>query len=373
MVVQVSVSLVLVAGAFLFVGSFRRLATMDPGFRAHGVLLANFSLPRQAPLFRQLLEEVRATPQVHSAAATTNFLIGSGSWSLGIRTAAANRESKFTWVSPGYFATLETPMLAGRDFNNNDSETSPKVAIVNELFASRFFPGANPIGKTFRTVAEPNYPEAEYQIVGLIKNTRYFSLQDAEPPMAYGPISQYPPGVTGNMIFIRSSAPLSTVEAAVRRRIAAWRPGMAMQFSVFQQQISDSLMRERLLAALSGFFGALAALLATIGLYGVLAYTTIRRRNEIGIRMALGATRGRIVGLVLREATLLIVTGVTIGVACSLTMAHVVESLVYGISVRDPLRLGAAAIALAAAAGVGSLLPARRASRLDPMVALRDE
>jgi predicted permease len=372
-VIQVSVSLVLVAGAFLFVGSFRRLATMDPGFQAQGVLLANFSMPRQAPLLRQLLEEVRSTPQVQSAAATTNFLIGSGSWSLGIRTAAANRESRFTWVSPVYFTTLQTPILAGRDFNDSDTATSPKVAIVNELFAGRFFPGVNPIGKTFRTVAEPNYPEAEVQIVGLIKNTRYFSLQDEEPPMAYGVISQFPPGPTGNMMFIRSSAPLPTVEASVRRRISAWRPGMAMQFSVFQQQISDSLMRERLLAALSGFFGALAALLASIGLYGVLAYNAVRRRNEIGIRMALGATRGQIMGLVVKEAALLVAAGVTIGVAGSLAVAHITESLVYGVSARDPLRLGAAAIALAVAAGIGSLLPARRASRLDPMIALRDE
>jgi predicted permease len=372
-VVQVSVSLVLVTGAFLFVGSFRRLVTMDPGFRAQGVLLATFDMPRQALLLRQLLEEVRSTPQVESAAATTNFLIGSGSWSLGIRTVGLNNQANFTWVSPGCFATLKTPVLAGRDFNHNDSETSPKVAIVNQIFAHTFFPGANPIGKTFRTAPEPNYPEAEYQIVGLIQNTRYFSLQGAEPPMAYGPVSQYPPGFAGSMMFIRSAGPLSTVEAAVRRHIAAWRPGMGMQFQVFQQQISDSLMRERLLAALSGFFGALAALLATIGLYGVLAYNAVRRRNEIGIRVALGATRGNIVGLVLKEAALLVFIGLVIGVVCSLAVAQVGASLLFGISARDPLRLGAAVIALAAAAGIGSLLPARRASRLDPMAALRDE
>src|SRR5438105_8378144 len=222
-VVQVSISLVLVTGAFLFVGSFRWLVTMNPGFRAQGILLAAFDMPRQGPLLRQLLEEVRSTPQVESAASTTNFLIGSGSWSLGIRTAEAHRESKFTWVRPGYLATLDTPILAGRDFNKNDSETAPKVAIVNQIFARTFFPGVNPIGKTFRTAPEPNYPEAEYQIVGLIQNTRYFSLQDAEPPMAYGPVSQYPPGFAGSMMFIRSAAPLSTVETALRRRIAAWR------------------------------------------------------------------------------------------------------------------------------------------------------
>ena len=191
--------------------------------------------------------------------------------------------------------------------------------------------------------------------------------------MAYGPVGQYPPGFAGSMMFIRSSAPLSAVETALRRRIAAWRPGMGMQFQVFQQQISDSLVRERLLAVLSGFFGALAALLATIGLYGALAYHVVRRRNENGIRVALGATRGQIVGLVLKDAALLVSIGLVIGLVGSLAIAQTVTSMLFGISARDPMQLGAAAIALASAAAIGSLLPARRASRLDPMIALRDE
>jgi len=161
---QISVSLLLVTGAFLFVANFRRLATLDPGFRPHGVLLAFFEMPRQAAV-RQLLEEVRSAPQVESAAATTNFLIGGGMWSLGVRTATVARDARFTWVSPGYFGTLGTPILAGRDFDTNDSEKSPKVAIVNQIFARTFFPGVNPIGQTFRTTAEPNYPEAEYQVI----------------------------------------------------------------------------------------------------------------------------------------------------------------------------------------------------------------
>jgi predicted permease len=376
-VVQISISLILVAGAFLFVASFRWLVTMDPGFRAQGVLQASFELGRQdrrdETVLRQLLAEVRATPQVESAASTTNFLIQSGMWSLGIRTDAAKPESRFTWVSPDFFATVGTPILAGRDFSTNDARSSPKVAIVNEIFAHVFFPGVNPIGKAFRTVTEPNYPEAEYEIVGLVKNTRYFALQAAEPPMVYGPVSQFPPGVTGTMIFIRTSAPLPAVEAAVRRHIAAWRPGTGMQFQVFQQTISDSLTRERLLAALSGFFGVLAPLLASIGLYGVLAYQTVRRRSEIGIRLALGATRGQIMQLVLKEAALLVFLGLVVGIFGSLAMAQAAASLLFGISARDPLHLGVGATALAAAAALGSMMPAGHASRLDPMNALRDE
>jgi predicted permease len=375
-VVQVSVSLVLVAGAFLFVASFRRLVTMDPGFRAQGVLQATFELDKQAhdeAVLRPLLEEVRAAPQVESAASTTNFLIGSGMWSLVVRTGSMVRDARFTWVSPGFFTTLQTPILAGRDFTNNDSRTSHKVAVVNEIFAQMFFPGTDPIGKTFRTLPEPDYPEAEYEVVGLIKNTRYFALKDAEPAMVYEPISQFPPGVEGSMMFVRSSAPLTAVEAAVRRRIAVWRPGTGMQFQAFERRIADSLMRERLLAALSGFFGGLAALLAIIGLYGVLAYNTMRRRNEIGIRMALGASRSQIVALVLKEAAALIFVGLGFGLAGSLALAQTAASFLFGISARDPGQLGGAAAALLAAAALGSLLPARRASRLDPMNALRDE
>jgi predicted permease len=375
-VVQVSVSLVLVAGAFLFVASFRRLVTMDPGFRAQGVLQASFELGKQyhdEAVVRQLLEEVRATPQVESAASTTNFLIGSGMWSLVARTDAMVRDARFTWVSPGLFATLRTPILAGRDFTADDSRTAPKVAVINEIFAQMFFPGTDPIGKTFRTLPEPDYPEAAHQVVGIVKNTRYFALQTPETAMVYEPASQFPPGYDGDKMFIRSPAPLSAVEAAVRRRIAVWRPGTGMRFQGFARTISDSLMRERLLAALSGFFGGLAALLAIIGLYGVLAYNTMRRRNEIGIRLALGATRNQIVGLVLKEAAALILVGLGIGLAGALALGQMAASLLVDISARDPKQLAAAAAALSAAAALGSLLPARRASRLDPMNALRDE
>jgi predicted permease len=375
-VVQVSISLVLVAGAFLFAGSFRRLVTMDPGFRAEGVLQATFDLGKQEhdeTVLRQLLAEVRATPQVEAAAATTHFLIGSGMWSLLARTGALARDARFTWISPGFFGTLGIPIRAGRDFTASDTRTSPKVAIVNEIFARLFLPGSNPIGKSFRTLAEPDYPEAEYEVVGVVRNTRYLLLQAAEPPIAYIPGSQFPQGVAGNMMFIRSRAPLPGVEASVRRRIASWRPGTGMQFQVFQQTISDSLARERLLAALTGFFGVLAALLASIGLYGVLAYQAVRRRGEIGVRLALGATRHQIVQLMLTEAASLVLCGLVIGVCGFLAVAQTAASLLYGISARDPIHLAAAVAALAAAGAMGAMLPARHASRLNPMDALRDE
>jgi len=379
-VVQISVSLVLVVGALLFVRSFRNLMTLDPGFREKGILLAFFDMSQLRlpaaqikPFERELLDEIREIPQVEAAATSTNILIGGGSWTLGISAGSVEGSSKFTWVSPGCFGTLETSILAGRDFNAGDTENSPRVAIVNRIFARRFFANANPIGRTFRTSTEPNYPATQYEIVGVIKDTKYFDLRADAPPMSYAPAAQFPAKGPGSAMYIRSSAPLAALSSAIQRRMSASHPQVTMEFRVFQTQIEAGLVRERLMAALSGFFGALAVLLATIGLYGVIAYMVIRRRNEIGIRMALGADRRRVVGLVMKEAALLVAIGVGIGSVCAFAMARTAASLLYGLDARDPLTFLAAAILLAAVAALGSYLPARRASRLDPMVALRFE
>ena len=379
-VVQISVSLVLVVGALLFVGSFRNLMTLDPGFREKGILLAFFDMShlrlpdaQAKPFERQLLEEVRSIPQVEAAATTTEVLLGGGSWTLGIHAGGVEDGSKFTWVSPGHFKTLETPILAGHDFSENDTATSPKVAIVNQTFVHRFFGDASPIGKTFRTSPEPNFPATEYQIIGVIKDTRYHDLRDQPPPISYAPATQFPPTWRWSQMYIRSSAPLAALSSAIQRRLTASHPELGTEFRVFQKQIEDTLLRERLMAALSGFFGALAVLLATIGLYGVIAYLVVRRRNEIGIRMALGASRAQVVGLIMKDAALLVAIGVAIGAVCSLALAQTAASLLYGLKAYDPLTLLAAALALAAVAGLGSYLPARRASRFDPMTALRYE
>ncbi|HKW97060.1 MAG TPA: ABC transporter permease [Bryobacteraceae bacterium] len=378
MVVQISVSLVLVVGALLFVSSFRNLMTLDPGFREKGILLVFFDMSRLrladaalSPFQRQLLEEVRAVPLVESAATTTNILIGGGSWTLGIHSGAAEGASKFTWVSPGNFQTLATPILAGRDFNANDTASSPKVAIVNRVFVNRFFGAANPIGKTFRTSPEPGYPATEYQIVGVIKNTRYFNLRDEPPAMSYAPADQFPGNRRWVQMYVRSSAPLGAIENAIRRRMGAQHPELEMGFRVFEEQIEEGLVRECLMAALSGFFGAIAALLATVGVYGVMAYMVVRRRNEIGIRMALGADRERVVRLVMKEAALLITAGVAVGGVISLALAKTAASLLYGITSYDPAAFLGSAILLAAVTAAGSYLPARRAAKLDPMIALR--
>ena len=379
-VVQISISLVLVVGAFLLVHSFRNLITLDPGFREKGILIASFNMSRMRipaerikPLVQSLVEDVRAIPQVEAAAATTNIAINGGSWTLGVQAGAAQGASKFTWVSPGYFDTVQTPILAGRDLTAGDSENSPKVVVVNQIFARRFFPGADPIGKTFRSAQEPGYPEAEYQIVAVCKDTRYFDLRSDPPPQSYAPITQHPSYGPWAALYIRSSYPLATLSSDIKRRIAQTRPGIGMEFRVFETEIRNGLIRERLIAALSGFFGALAALLATIGLYSVVAYMVVSRRNEIGIRMALGASRAQVVTLFMREVATLAAFGVAIGVIASLLFARAATSLLFGLTPHDsPTYLSAAAL-LAAVAALGSYLPARRAARQDPMTALRYE
>jgi predicted permease len=377
-VVQIAVSLTLVAGALLFVRSFRNLMTLDPGFRRQGILLAFFDLTNLRlppagikPFEQQMLDEVRSIPQVEGAATTTHVLIGGGSWTLGVHIGSMEGQSKFTWVSPGCFQTLGTPILAGRDFNRNDTETAARVAIVNQMFVRRFLGGADPIGKTFRTSPEPNYPETEYQIVGVIKDTRYQELRQAMPPISYAPATQYTDKGPWSIMYIRSPVSLSALSAAIKGRLSQSHPEIAVEFQPFQAQVEEGLIRERLMAALSGFFGALAAVLATIGLYGVIAYIAVRRRNEIGIRMALGASRSQVLSLVMREAALVVAAGIGIGAVCSLALAQTAASLLFGLEAYDPLTFVAAAALLAAAAAFGSYLPAHRAARLDPMAALR--
>jgi ABC-type antimicrobial peptide transport system permease subunit len=220
---------------------------------------------------------------------------------------------------------------------------------------------------------EPNYPETEYQIVGVTRDTRYSDLRQPIDPMVYVPASQNPAAVSSSQIYVRSDAPASVVIGGIRRWLAESHPGITSEFRVFQTQIEETFLRERLMAALSGFFGALAALLAVIGLYGVISYMMEQRRNEIGIRLALGARPPTVVSLVMKEAMALLIVGLALGTVSSLLLTRAAGSLLFGLNARDPLTLALAAGLLAAAVVAGSYLPARRASQLDPMTALRCE
>jgi len=377
-VTQIAVSLVLLVGALLFVRSFRKLMTFDPGMREAGITVSilAFQQSHVAPgryeeFKRQLLDEVRAAAGILGAATTTNIPLLGGSWEHGVHIGSTEGTSKFTWVSPGYFQTMGIPLLIGRDFSQHDTAASQRVAVVNQTFVRRFLGGANPIGKTLRTDQEPTYPSTVYEIIGVIPDTRYNDLRGETPPMTFAPASQFPAQGPWTIMMIHSNAPPDVVMSAVKRTIAQKHPEIVTASGDFQTWIRDGLVRERLLAMLSGFFGFLAALLAMVGLYGVISYVVARRRNEIGIRMALGAQRAQVVGMVMREAFRLLVIGVVTGMALSLVAGRWASSLLFGLKPHDPLTLVAAAALLAVIASLASFLPARRASKLDPMDALR--
>jgi putative ABC transport system permease protein len=279
----------------------------------------------------------------------------------------------FTRVSTGYFRTMQTPLLAGRDIDLHDTPTSPGVAIVNQEFSRKFLGGASPIGKSLRVQTGPGEPEQVYQIVGLAKNSKYYDLRENFRPIAFVAEAQNKTPDDGWNVVVRSSMPLGPLMAALKKTVLEENPGASLRFRVFRTQVRDSLLRERLMATLSGFFGVLAVILAPVGLYGVIAYMVARRRGEIGIRIALGADRGNVLRLVLGEAALLLAVGLAIGGLLAIAVARTASSLLFGLQPNDPSTIAAAIAFLASVAIAASLLPAWRAARLDPMNALREE
>ena len=296
---------------------------------------------------------------------------------MGVRVTSAKDvsegSSKITWVSPDFFKTMEIPLLSGRDFNEHDTATSPKVALINEKFLRHYLGSADPIGATVRTGAEPGYPEATYEVIGVVKDAKYGNLRQEIPPIAFAPARQHPISAPWAAVVVRSAEPLPGTIAAVKQRVAELDRSIRMDSSVLRTQVREGLARERLMAWLSGFFGLLAAVLVMIGLYGLLSFITLTRRNELGIRLALGARRGNILWLVLRQGFKLAAVGIAIGLAGALALTRLLSGLLFGIDPTDPVTLTAISILLIAVASLASWLPARRAARVDPMEALRYE
>jgi putative ABC transport system permease protein len=381
-VAQVALSLVLLVGSLLFVGSLRKLLAVDPGFRSEGVVVvdvdfrrARYPRARRFEVYRELMEHLRGQPGVTSVAQTYfTPLSGSGSnnmcWADG--STSQHKLSNFSHVGPGYFETLNIPLVAGRDFNDRDLLGSPRVAIVNEAFARVFWDGGNPVGHTFLVQGGAGQPDDRYQVVGLARNTKYFALREDMVPISYFPVAQDDPSPQATFV-LRTSAPLGDIFRGSRAAMAEVSPSIGVEFTVLTQQMQNSLLRDRLMATLAGAFGLVAGLLATLGLYCVIAYMVSRRRHEIGIRIALGADRIGVVWLVLREATLLLAFGLVIGAGLAVWAGQAARSLLFGLRPNDlPTLFGAMAL-LAAVALIASFGPARRAARVEPMQALREE
>lgn len=387
-VMQVALSLVLVVGALLFVRSLRNLLILDAGFRQDGVVIANLDL-RGANLpdggrraaFDDMIARVRALPGVGSAAEAFIIPVSGAGWNNRIVMDGATRKElvNFNAVGPGYFRTLATPMLAGRDFSEADAFNAGKVAIVTEEFARTFFGGANPIGRTFQIEAGAGIERPVYQIVGLVKDAKYTNLREEFTPVVFVAAAQEtvaegePQPDPYLSIVIRSQAPLATITREVAAAAAAAQPATVIDFQTLNTLVRNSLLPERLMATLSGFFGLLAGVLATIGLYGVMSYMVERRRGEIGIRIALGADRSAVVAMIMREAGWLLAIGLVVGGIAAIGAARWAQALLFGLRPGDPATLGAAVLALAVVAIAASVIPAWRAARLEPTVALREE
>ncbi|HWF84396.1 MAG TPA: FtsX-like permease family protein, partial [Vicinamibacterales bacterium] len=281
--------------------------------------------------------------------------------------------SKFTYVSPEYFGTVGMRILAGRDIAESDAAGAPRVALVNETFVRRYLGSANPIGALVRTVAEPRYPETTYQVIGVVSDTKYSALREPDQPITFVPFAQLSNPRPWPGVVIRSSGPLGPTIAAVKRAVAALRPNMTIGFTVLETEARDGLLRERLLAWLAGGFGLLAALLATIGVYGVISYLVVRRRHEIAIRLALGAGRAQVVALVLGEMLVVLAVGLVLGVGMALAAVRGASGLLFGLSPRDPITLAGSIGLLAAIAVLACAVPAVRASRIDAIAALRSD
>jgi putative ABC transport system permease protein len=382
---QVALSLVLLVGALLFVRSLRNLFTLDTGFQDDGVLIVNLDyahmkLPneRQHDFERTLVEKIRAIPGVQSAAgAMTTPLSGSMSNDtvLGDTPDKKLSTTMINSVGPDYFKTLETPILEGRDFTDGDTATSPKVAIVNRAFVDKFFDGKDALGKTFRIQMPKGRDIPVFQVVGVVKNSVYNDMHEDFSPTTFFPRTQEDPrdGNPNVSVVIRSNEDLRGLINSVKSAMADVNPSIEIDFHVFKTQVKETLLQDELMATLTVFFGILAGLLAVIGLYGVISYMVAQRRNEIGVRMALGAQRGDVLQMMMREAAVVVGIGLVVGTVLAVIAAKSASSLLFGLKPRDPVTYIVCIVMLAAVAALASLLPARRAAKLDPWTALRDE
>jgi len=381
---QVALSVVLLMGALLFVRSLRNLTTLNTGFQQTGILVAGIDFERlhipderNTEYKRDIVKRVQAMPGVESAAHARMVPFGGNSSNDNVLTEGSDVEKGVSWLNylgPGYFQTMGTPLLAGRDFNDRDTATSVKVAIVNEAFVRKILDGTtSPLGKRFRMHEPPGKPRPLYEIVGVVRDSKYQDMHEEFLPFMYFPATQEEKPGPYDQILIRSSLPLTSLIGALKETIGNMNPSIDLDFKVMRTRIRESLLQDQLMATLSGFFGFLAALLAAIGLYGVISYMVVQRTKEIGIRMAIGAERVDVLRLVLREAGLLTITGLVIGAGLALGAAQAAKSLLYGLKARDPLTLIAAVVMLSAVAAFASFWPAYRASKLDPLIALRYE
>jgi predicted permease len=325
-------------------------------------------------LQKQIEERVQSIPGVQSASFSM-FTFNQGEWSDDItmqgipRTAENSQDALYNVVGRGFFSTFGLPLLAGRNFTAQDTEKSPPVAIINQTMQRRFFPNGSAIGHHFGFGGDPAH-SGDIEIIGVVKDAKYVALGESPEMAAYFPYAQRIQYFSN--FSVRYAGDPHPVISAIRQSIAQVNPSVLVSsVSTLSEQVDRSIATQRLIAQLSAFFGALAVFLACIGIYGLLSYSVLRRTSEIGIRLALGAQTGTLLWMILRESLVLLTLGLAIGLPVSLASTRVLRHLLYQLSPSDPATLTISAIIVAAMTLLAAWLPARRATRVDPMTALR--
>ncbi len=384
-VTQVAVSLILLIAAGLSVRSLSELSKVNLGYRRENLLLfrvdaaaGGFKTPASIHLYQQLLERIAAIPGLSSVTVSHNGLFSHSESgdpvSVEGYTAKQGEEmnSRFDHIGPKYFSTLGIPVLIGREIEGQDSTGTIRAAVVNQTFVRRFFSGANPIGKHIRDTYPGNVQEME--VVGVVADAKYNDLREKARPRVYVPLFNPIWDQTAAVYEVRTFADPAGISAAIRQAVKETSGSLPpVEINTMSGLVDESLQTDRFIERLSAAFGVLALVLASIGLYGIMAYTVARRTRDIGIRLALGAEPGNILRQVLRETLTLVLLGFIIGVPIAIGGTHFVRSMLFGLGVADPFAIAFAVLTLACVAAIAGFVPARRASRVDPMIALRYE
>jgi predicted permease len=384
-VAQVSLSLLLLIGAGLFLQSLRNLKAMNPGFDVKNLLafsveptLSRYDRPWTLDYYRRLSERLQSLPGVESHAFAVIPVVADNEWDNWVTIEGYTPKQGETpdphmqYCTPAFFKTLKIPVLLGRDFMPKDVEGAPKVGIVNQKFAKRYFGSASPIGRHIGMGIDPG-TKMDIEIVGVAGDTKYESMREEVPYELYIPYTQTD-FVTGMTVYVRAQGEPTGIFNMLRPTVRDVDAGVPMyDLRTLDDQIEISLLTERLLATLSSVFGCLATLLAALGLYGVMAFMVARRTREIGIRMALGADSGSVVWMVMREVLALAAIGVAIGMGAAWAATRFIETQLFGIQPTDLLTMALAALGIGVVAGLAGYVPARRATGIDPMRALRWE
>jgi predicted permease len=382
-IAQVALSLLLLVGAGLFLRSFRNLKGLNAGFRTDHLMtfsidasLSGYDRTRAVALFERLHDRLSGLPGVRSVSYTHTPLLTGTTWVNtivvpGREPKEDDRSPNVDQISPGFLSSLSMPVLAGREFTAADSATAPKVAVVNEAFANTYMGAGRALGRSFYFAGDQ--AKTPVEIVGVAKDGKYGDLREKKQVFIFVPYAQrYDPGTT--TFYVRTNQDPESIASALRQATHETDPNLPMfAFKTMDQQIDESVFTDRLISGLAAFFGLLATLLAAIGLYGVMSYLVTRRTREIGIRMALGAGRQAVLKLVLAEVAVLIAVGVGIALPAAFPLTRLTQSLLYQVSPNDPLVVAVATALLVSVALLAGYLPAARATRVDPLSALRNE